>query len=806
LNGSFTTAPAVSVAGGGTFAGTGTVGAITVANGGTLDGGYGGSGTLTAGNVTLGASASDIVTLKGTLSAGNNSLSVANLTINGGNQSVILNAVGAGLVSGTYYDLLVSNNPITAPNAGSVLAALKSNSRAYTPAVSGNKIQLYYDANASIYWTGVNGSAWNATTTNWKLSGNNTATQFLANDVVYFRDGAGVSTVDISDADVNPVSTNFTNSATNYVLQGSQGIASGSLTKSGSGTLTISNANSYSGGTTLSAGTLNLSNAAAIGVGTLTINGGTLDNTSAGPITLAANNAQTWSGNFAFGGTQALNLGTGSVTLTASPTVTVNGSGANGVLTVGGVISGSGFGLTKAGPGTLVLSGANTYSGNTVVSAGTLQLTGASAAGSGAITLGDANTGGAPVQLILGNTAADTGFNGNITVSSSGAGPATINVADIGIGTSGTGTITLNSAATIDGSAITSSYYQSKRALAGSGTLTYSGAPGKRFILGAASSNFTGDIVVQSGIFEPRDTLSAPNGNNVTVNSGAELRIQFAATSINGLNGTGLVQSVSSAQTLTLGIGNGSGDFGGTMQSVLSLIKEGLGTQVLSGTNTYTGTTTVNAGALVISGSSTSPTTVNNGNLIVRGTLSGSTTINSGGLLKGTGTLNSAILVNPGGTLSPGENGLGVMNLGSDLDVEGQLSLVLGGTISSQYEHVQLSSTGKLTLGGNLQLSLAYNPAIGDTFYIMAGAGLINGQFSNAVDQGNGTALLTSGGYQFLLSYTANSTIGGADGFHSADNPGTDVALQVIAVPEPGAWVSLLGGCGVLLGLRRRRN
>src|SRR5439155_291369 len=124
-----------------------------------------------------------------------------------------------------------------------------------------------------------------------------------------------------------------------------------SLTKAGAGTLTLAGANTYSGGTTINAGTLNINNASALGTGTFTIaarSNAIIDNTSGIAITLSTNNAQVWNGNFTFTGTQSLNLGTGGVTLGASRTVTVNASN----LTVGGVISGSGFSLTKAGAGT----------------------------------------------------------------------------------------------------------------------------------------------------------------------------------------------------------------------------------------------------------------------------------------------------------------------------------------------------------------------------------------------------------------------------------------------------------------------
>ena len=130
------------------------------------------------------------------------------------------------------------------------------------------------------------------------------------------------------------------------------GIISGGfrLTKDGGGTLTLTGANTFSGGTTLNAGTLNINNPNALGTvaGTFIINGGTIDNATGGSIT-TLNYPQTWAGDFSFTGTQNLNLGTGNVTIGSNRQVTVNAN----TLTVGGVISAPGVNLTKAGAGTL---------------------------------------------------------------------------------------------------------------------------------------------------------------------------------------------------------------------------------------------------------------------------------------------------------------------------------------------------------------------------------------------------------------------------------------------------------------------
>jgi autotransporter-associated beta strand protein len=146
----------------------------------------------------------------------------------------------------------------------------------------------------------------------------------------------------------------------------------GALSKVGTGALTLSGNNTYSGGTTLSAGRININSATALGTGALTIAtaGVTIDNTTGTAITMTNANAQNWNADFVFAGTRSLKM-TGNVTLGATRTVTVNGS----TLTEGGIIGGAaGFGLTKAGAGTLALSGANTYTGPTSITGGTLQL------------------------------------------------------------------------------------------------------------------------------------------------------------------------------------------------------------------------------------------------------------------------------------------------------------------------------------------------------------------------------------------------------------------------------------------------
>ena len=157
--------------------------------------------------------------------------------------------------------------------------------------------------------------------------------------------------------------------------------------------MTLNGSNTYSGGTVLAGGLLNLGNASAVGTGPLTISGGSLDNSSGAAMTLSNNNPLNWNGNFVFLGSNPLNTGNGPVTLNAATTVTVSGSGA---LTVGGAIGG-GSALTKNGSGTLVLPNSNSYSGGTTVAGGVLSFV------AGGLGFGNVAFSGGTLQWAAGN-------------------------------------------------------------------------------------------------------------------------------------------------------------------------------------------------------------------------------------------------------------------------------------------------------------------------------------------------------------------------------------------------------------------
>jgi autotransporter-associated beta strand protein len=158
------------------------------------------------------------------------------------------------------------------------------------------------------------------------------------------------------------------------------GVISGTwgLTKNGNGILTLSNANTHAGGTTLNAGTLNINNSSALGniAGAFRIFGGSIDNTTGAAIT-TLDYSQGWGGDFTFIGTNQLDLGTGPVTMSASRQVTVNAN----TLIVGGIIDDDEMSLAKAGAGTLkfvnqvvTLNSLKLLGGNLISTSGTLSL------------------------------------------------------------------------------------------------------------------------------------------------------------------------------------------------------------------------------------------------------------------------------------------------------------------------------------------------------------------------------------------------------------------------------------------------
>ncbi|MEI6606273.1 MAG: Ig-like domain-containing protein [Verrucomicrobiota bacterium] len=164
----------------------------------------------------------------------------------------------------------------------------------------------------------------------------------------------------------------ITNSVTAnpLVLSGDISGSGFGLTKTGTGPLTLSGNNSFTGGVTLTTGVVNINSPGALGTGTFAMNtaGGTktagFNNTSGGPVVLSTNPPITWKGVLAQTISNSIDFGTGPVTLlNASCTVLPNNAAT--VVKFGGVISGAGYGIATGGAGTLWLTGKNTYNGTT---------------------------------------------------------------------------------------------------------------------------------------------------------------------------------------------------------------------------------------------------------------------------------------------------------------------------------------------------------------------------------------------------------------------------------------------------------
>ena len=195
-----------------------------------------------------------------------------------------------------------------------------------------------------------------------------------------------------------------------------------------------------------------------------------------------------------------------------------------------------------------------------------------------------------------------------------------------------------------------------------------------------------------------------PNGvgaGDVTING--SFNLNSFSESINGLSGTGTVDSVSGTPSLTVGDGNATGDFGGTLKNAsgtLALTKIGTGVQTLSGTNTYSGATTISNGTLKLAGIgsiSNSPLiTVAAGSAFDVSTASGSTVV-SGQTLKGEGTVIGPAIVAAGGTLEPGGTS-GTLSVAGNLTLRGTLAVI--GNAARTASTPWLSVMGSVDLTG----------------------------------------------------------------------------------------------------------
>jgi autotransporter-associated beta strand protein len=498
------------------------------------------------------------------------------------------------------------------------------------------------------------------------------------------------------------------------------------VAKTGSGTWTLSGANSYQGGITLSAGQLNINSSTALGygfgIGFFTISGGAIDNTSAGAVTLVNNNPQNWNADFTFIGTKDLNLGGGAVTPNANRIITVNG----GTLEVGGAIGGGAVSLTKMGAGALSLSGSSsTFSGGVMLSAGQLNINSSTALGAtaGAFTINGGtidNTSGGAVNLdnnnpqnwnvdftFIGTKDLDLG-KGAVTPSASRI--ITVNGGNLQVdGAIGGGGISLTKAGSgtliLGGLSGVNTYSGGTTIKAGAIALR-SGASATRGALGPQTASvFLGDTS-GSAAANLRNSFGGPWPYPLTVQSGSSgtksLGDSFANITWSGsitLNDSLTVNGGADSQVIIDGNISGSGGITKVGTNNLAVNGEGLW---LNGTNnTFSGGVNLMEGELDLNSTTATTTALGTGTLTIgAGTKLGCgsghpvTVVNNNPQIwNGDFRFDSAADLNLGG---------GAVTLNATVQVTiGQFRhLTVGGVISGSGFGLTKAGLGILTLSG----------------------------------------------------------------------------------------------------------
>jgi autotransporter-associated beta strand protein len=767
----------------GTLDGTGTVGDVNVAASplAIVANGNGGTATLTTGALNFSGAA----TVNIASAAANTGIQAGALTTSGTDSAIVININRTGawnngannLISFSSFASADINDFVLGTLVGPVLGARQS----YGGLVlSGNNI-AYQINGTSVYWTGLETNQWTANAVggsqNWKKTSDSLGTDFIAADDVVFNDTPGTNqTLQINDADVSTTTMTFGNSTSvNYTVasSGSFGIIGGSLFKNGTGSLTINTNNTYGGGTTLNAGTINVNTTSALGTAGVTITGGTLDNTSAGSIALTTNNTQNWSGDFTFTGTNSLDMGMGAVTLsgTGSRTITV---GAN-AFTVGEVKAAATQGLIKQGAGTLVVSSTGTGTNGSVlggilnIAAGTLQInrtddpvagdfTATGLTGSGTVT-----NGAAIERWLIVNTTGTNTFSGTLANGGTGA---------LGLQKQGTGTLILTGSNTYTGTTRISGgilNVQNSNALGLSATVDQANGArssgiqlqgnislpgGVSFLLsndgglqGTATIFYAIDNVSDNNTINGAITLTSGGGNSVIQSDSGTLTLAGTTSPLLGIGARTLILQGASAGANTVSgvLQNNTGT-----SDALSLTKSGNGTWTLTGANTYTGATTISGGTLNLTGSlGGTPLSGTAGTTI---SVAGGTTFTESvaAVIAGAGAITVA-----GTATLPGANtftGKTTINAGGVLTAS-SLNSVVGGTPSSSLGAPTTVANGTIDMTG----------VAGNGTLIYTGTGETTDRVVNLAAGGNAGLIATldqSG--TGLLKFTSNFTATGA--------------------------------------------
>ena len=448
-----------------------------------------------------------------------------------------------------------------------------------------------------------------------------------------------------------------------------------------------------------------------------------------------------------------------------TPTITVSNLAAGKTAMVSAAIT-SAANVVKAGTGTLVLGGTTSLGTALLnVSAGTLVLT-----NGGVVTCGNSTSqgvAGGATLVIDGGSLSPSGY---FSVANS----------------AGTGTFTLNSGAFTN----TSEFL-----------ICYSGT--------------TGVVNINGGVADLNNFSMANAGgqtSTMNLNSGGTVRLNFfnarnaAATANINFNGATVVAKSSQGNfigtnsILTANVQVGGAIFDSNGNSITNnaplqhdpalgatpdggLTKKGSGSLTLSAVNAYTGNTTINAGTLALSGTgsigNSAVISVTNGATF--NVLPGGFTVGSGKMLRGAGTVGvGAVSVASGGTLAPGDNGIGTLTLAA--------APTLGGTLAMEIKQTDLTAdklnltSGVFTYGGTLALTnTAGTLSGGEVFDLFDFTGTSSGFFTTITT----TPALASGLNWYLGNLAANGTIVLNRAPVASDIPmgalsGTPVTLQII--------------------------
>ena len=527
-----------------------------------------------------------------------------------------------------------------------------------------------------------------------------------------------------------------------------------SLRKTGAGIWTVSGSNTYTGGTQLNAGTLSLGSANAIGAsGTITFGGGTLQ--------YSAINTTDYSARFSNVAGQQYRIDTNSQNVTLANALTSSGGS-----------------FTKLGAGTLTLTAANTYTGGTTISAGTVSVGDGSTTGS---IVGDvANSGTLAFNrsdaltyagVVSGTGAMSKSGAGTLTLTGNNTytGGTTINAGTVSVGdgsitgsivgdVANSGTLTFNrsDALTYAG------------AVSGTGTVIQSGA-GTLTLTGA--NTYTGGTTINGGTLALGSAGAIGSSGTLSFGGGT---LQYSAS-----NTTDYSDRFSTAASQQYSIDTNSQNV--TLASNLtssggSFTKLGAGTLTLSGASTYGGATTVSEGKLVVNGSISTSTTI----------------VSSGATLGGSGSV-GALSINSGGFVTPG-NGPGILTVNGNYSQAGEYTAEIAGTTAGAgYDQIDVTGTVDIS-GGSLVTAFTGSYAQNALLFLLLNddTDAINGTFAGYAQ---GATFASYGYMDWQISYTADSA-------NNTFTGGNDIA--VMAIPEPSSCTVAGIGLAMLLGRRSR--